>query len=80
MIVCICNNVSDRDIRDEVRHAGVTTMPQLRDCLAVGTCCGKCHPHAKQVLRECLADAATDAEMTSISLRRVPENFEPLAA
>jgi bacterioferritin-associated ferredoxin len=53
MIVCICENVSDRKIRQAV-DAGVTTMPQLRDQLGVGTCCGKCHPHAKQVLRESL--------------------------
>ncbi|MDB5773730.1 MAG: bacterioferritin-associated ferredoxin [Burkholderiales bacterium] len=53
MIVCICQNVSERKIRQAV-DAGVTTMPQLRDQLGVGTCCGKCHPHAKQVLRESL--------------------------
>jgi bacterioferritin-associated ferredoxin len=57
MIVCICQNVSDRSIRHAVA-SGATTMPQLRDELGVGTCCGKCHPHAKQVLRECLQDAS----------------------
>jgi len=55
MIVCICNNVSERKIRQAVDD-GMVSMPQLRDCLSVGTCCGKCHPHAKQVLRECIAD------------------------
>lgn len=58
MIVCICQNVSDRKIREAVR-TGVTTMPQVRDQLGVGTCCGKCHPHAKQVLRECMKSAQT---------------------
>jgi bacterioferritin-associated ferredoxin len=57
MIVCICQNVSDRKIRQAV-DAGASTMPQLRDSLGVGTCCGKCHPHAKQVLRECLENAS----------------------
>lgn len=56
MIVCICNNVSERKIRQAV-EAGVTTMPQLRDRLGVGNCCGKCHPHAKQALRECLENS-----------------------
>jgi len=51
MIVCICNNVSDRKIGQAV-EAGVKTMSQLREHLSVGTCCGKCHAHAKQVLRE----------------------------
>lgn len=53
MIVCICQNVPERNIRQAV-EAGATTMPQLRDQLGVGTCCGKCHPHAKKVLRESL--------------------------
>lgn len=53
MIVCICNNVSDRKIRQAVR-LGTTTMIELRTELNVGTCCGKCHSCAKQVLRECL--------------------------
>jgi bacterioferritin-associated ferredoxin len=56
MIVCICNNVSDRKIRQAV-DAGVTSMAGLRDQLGVGTCCGKCHSCAKSVLRECLAEA-----------------------
>jgi bacterioferritin-associated ferredoxin len=55
MIVCICNNVSDRKIRQAV-EAGVTTMVELRDRLDVGTCCGKCHACAKRVLRECVED------------------------
>lgn len=56
MIVCICNNVSDRTIRQAV-DAGVTSMVQLRDRLEVGTCCGKCHSCAKRVLRDSLQDA-----------------------
>jgi bacterioferritin-associated ferredoxin len=56
MIVCICNNVSDRKIRQAV-NAGATSMIELRDQLEVGTCCGKCHACAKRVLRECLQDA-----------------------
>jgi len=57
MIVCVCNNVSDRKIRMAV-DAGATTMIELRRDLGVGTCCGKCHSCAKQVLRESLDAAA----------------------
>ncbi len=56
MIVCVCNNVSDRKIRHAV-DAGVTSMAELRKTLDVGTCCGKCHSCAKQVLRECLNES-----------------------
>lgn len=55
MIVCVCNNVSDRKIRQAVDD-GLTSMNELRKQLDVGTCCGKCHACAKRVLRECLDD------------------------
>ena len=61
MIVCICHNVSERKIRDAVK-TGTTSMPELRSKLGVGTCCGKCHSCAKTVLRECLEDAALEAQ------------------
>lgn len=57
MIVCVCNNVSDRDIRQAVK-SGMTTMAELRRNLNVGTCCGKCNPCAKQVLHTCLDELA----------------------
>lgn len=53
MIVCVCNNISDREIRQAVQ-LGVRSMVQLRNELGVGTCCGKCQGCAKQVLRESL--------------------------
>lgn len=62
MIVCICNNVSDKKIRQSV-DAGVTSMAELRDQLGVGTCCGKCHSCAKRVLRDCLDNAGQSRPM-----------------
>ncbi|HJU71985.1 MAG TPA: (2Fe-2S)-binding protein [Paucimonas sp.] len=53
MIVCVCNNVSDRQIRQAV-DAGMTSMAELRNNLGVAACCGKCNSCARQVLRECL--------------------------
>lgn len=53
MIVCVCNNVSDKKIRQAVKE-GATTLFALRAQLGVGTCCGKCHSCAKGVLREAL--------------------------
>ena len=57
MIVCVCNNVSDRKIRQAV-DSGMTSMAELRSHLEVGTCCGKCHASAKSVLRKCLSGEA----------------------
>ncbi len=57
MIVCICNNVSDKAIRKAVDN-GVTSLSALRETLEVGNCCGKCNSCAKTILRECLEDQA----------------------
>jgi bacterioferritin-associated ferredoxin len=54
MIVCVCNNISDREIRQAV-DMGLSTMAELRRDLGVATCCGKCAPCAKEVLTEHLA-------------------------
>lgn len=53
MIVCVCNNVSDRKIRQAV-DSGMSSMSELRTNLGIATCCGKCHACAKSILRECL--------------------------
>jgi bacterioferritin-associated ferredoxin len=74
MIVCICNNVSDRDIRKAVAD-GMTTMAELRQNLGVATCCGKCNACAVQVLRKCLADtqqAQQEAQPTGFQPNWMP--------
>lgn len=57
MYVCICNQVSDREIHGAVR-LGVSTLDELADTLGVGTCCGRCRECAHNVLQEGLAAAA----------------------
>lgn len=54
MIVCVCHNVSERKIQNAVDQ-GARSMREIREELLVGTCCGKCHSCAKQVLREHLS-------------------------
>ncbi len=55
MYVCVCNSVSDRQIRRAVSE-GVSTLDDLRLELGVGNCCGKCLPCARQVLRTARAE------------------------
>jgi bacterioferritin-associated ferredoxin len=52
--VCICNKVSDRQIRQAVRR-GARRMRDLRETLGVASECGKCAGCAREVLREALA-------------------------
>lgn len=49
MIVCVCNNISDREIRQAV-DLGLSSMAELRETLGVATCCGKCDSYAEEVL------------------------------
>ena len=55
MYVCICNQVTDREIRDAV-FAGATHLRDIQRDLGVATGCGKCAVTAKCVLREAVAE------------------------
>jgi len=57
MYVCICNSVTDRQIKEAVAQ-GHDSLEKLRGALNVGSCCGKCESCARQVLSGCLTDAA----------------------
>lgn len=49
MIVCVCKNVSDRDIRAAMAD-GAMSLRQVRLELGVSTCCGKCGPDVKEIV------------------------------
>ena len=49
MYVCICNAITDRDIREHAA-AGVTTMEELRMRTGCSDCCGQCSDEAEAVL------------------------------
>ena len=50
MYVCICNNITEKDIRRAVRD-GACSMSRLQDRLAVATSCGQCHNAARECLK-----------------------------
>lgn len=69
MIICVCNNVSEKKIRHAVA-AGMHSMSDLRAHLDVGTCCGKCARCAKSVLKDCLDQpAALPGTVRQVSYR-----------
>lgn len=68
MIVCVCNNISDREIR-QAMDLGITSMDELRDALGVATCCGQCFSCAEEILTERLAAQAA-AELKETVLKR----------
>ncbi|MCU6432450.1 (2Fe-2S)-binding protein [Undibacterium sp. Jales W-56] len=77
MIVCVCNNVSEKKLRHAVA-SGLNTMADLRTHLEVGTCCGKCAGCARRILRECQTTnqiphhANAMASVTPIIFQRPP--------
>ncbi|MGH8476365.1 MAG: (2Fe-2S)-binding protein [Methylococcales bacterium] len=50
MYICICNNVTESQIRDCVENQGVRRLSQLTRRLGACTRCGKCAPLTKQTL------------------------------
>lgn len=71
MIVCVCNNISDREIAQAV-ELGATSMDALRADLGVATCCGNCADCAHELLQECLAEGKVEP----VTMRRL---IQPLA-
>ncbi|AUB81007.1 (2Fe-2S)-binding protein [Candidatus Thiodictyon syntrophicum] len=55
MYVCVCNAVTDRQIRAAVR-AGASSLNDLREGLGLGGTCGTCLPCAAEVLRAALRE------------------------
>jgi len=50
MYICICKDVTDRQIRDAIDQ-GARTMRDLNRQLNVASQCGKCACAAKQIMR-----------------------------
>lgn len=51
MYVCLCNEVTDRQIRDAARR-GCCRLDDLRSELGVASCCGACAETAQDLLDE----------------------------
>jgi bacterioferritin-associated ferredoxin len=51
MYVCICNAVTEREIR-QCAELGASSLADLRKGLGVATSCGKCKAAAVEILRE----------------------------
>jgi bacterioferritin-associated ferredoxin len=58
MYICICNAVTDRDIRQAVAN-GACSLECLQERLAVSTCCGQCAEHASECLESALLEGET---------------------
>ncbi|MBV8659583.1 MAG: (2Fe-2S)-binding protein [Burkholderiales bacterium] len=67
MYICICNAVTDNQIRNAA-HGGCTRMRDLREQLGVAGDCGKCAPAAQAVLKASQAVAVNCAGDMSVCI------------
>jgi bacterioferritin-associated ferredoxin len=51
MIICVCQNISERDIAKAVA-GGCRSFASLQEKLEVGTCCGSCECAARESLEQ----------------------------
>jgi len=58
MYVCLCNGITDRDVRECARR-GCGTLDELAAKLGVGAGCGRCRCVAKEILDEARPDPLT---------------------
>jgi bacterioferritin-associated ferredoxin len=61
MFVCLCNGITENQIRDAV-GSGVRSLSELHSCLGVASCCGRCADCAQQVLNETISSAQSPHE------------------
>ncbi len=59
MYVCICNGITDKQIRAAVAR-GVGSLEELQDELGVASQCGSCADHALSMLVEAIPQPAFD--------------------
>ncbi|MDO4223958.1 MAG: bacterioferritin-associated ferredoxin [Acinetobacter sp.] len=57
MYVCLCRGITDQDIKNAVEN-GAESFREVRDLLDLGTCCGRCAPEARAIIKEEVAQIA----------------------
>ena len=62
MIVCVCNAISDSEIKEWVALGG-DSLEQLESDLGLGTCCGQCRDFAHALV-------STEVSMTATQVSR----------
>jgi bacterioferritin-associated ferredoxin len=59
MYVCVCNRVTDTQIRAAIED-GASSLSDVRSSLGVASQCGKCGTMTREILREARVDSVDD--------------------
>lgn len=62
MYICVCNGVTERDIRATI-EAGAHSFGDLQRELGIASGCGQCTHEAKCLLREARSECAFNAAL-----------------
>ncbi|RAI44450.1 (2Fe-2S)-binding protein [Rhodoplanes roseus] len=60
MIVCSCNVISDRQVRDVVSERGTRITSQVYGCLGCSAQCGRCARTIRKIMDQALLACAKD--------------------
>jgi bacterioferritin-associated ferredoxin len=58
MIVCSCNVLSDKEVRNAVSTSAPRTTGQVYGCLGCSAQCGRCARTIRKIMDEAIAGAA----------------------
>lgn len=62
MYVCLCKGITDGDIEDAVAN-GCRTVRELKRNFGLGSQCGRCTSHARDVLHESVHNSFQPVEL-----------------
>lgn len=71
MIVCLCANVTERQIVETIA-AGAATVKEVGRRCGAGTGCGACKPLIRECLARCRAAAVADSAPSAAPVAAVP--------
>ena len=56
MYICLCNGITDKQIKNAVRQEGVGNVRDLKNSLNVGNQCGRCVQMAQDIIDATIVD------------------------
>ncbi|MFT7582514.1 MAG: bacterioferritin-associated ferredoxin [Myxococcota bacterium] len=65
MIVCLCEGVSDREVRASIQR-GADSVREISQQSRAGTDCGRCRSQLRQMLQERALSRDRDGERVSV--------------
>ena len=66
-LVCLCHGVNERRVGRAI-DAGASTLAEIAEACAAGSCCYACHPTLDQLLAERTGAAVPAALRTRLSV------------